>query len=89
MIKTFTLEKLVLFVYDEISDPVEKDELLKAIRTDNELYEKYNELVETRGEIDNSFSSPSDETVNNILNYSKALDVLKTKDQKTIGLVMN
>jgi hypothetical protein len=89
MIKTFTLEKLVLFVYDEISDPVEKDELLKAIRTDSELYEKYNELVETRGEIDNSFSSPSDETVNNILSYSKALDVLKTKDHKTIGLVMN
>ena len=89
MVKSITPEKLVLFVYDEISDPVEKDGLAQAIRGNNDLYEKYIKLVETRAEIENSLSSPSDEIVNNILNYSKALDVLKTKDHKTIGLVMN
>jgi hypothetical protein len=89
MVKSITLEKLVLFVYDEISDQKEKDELAQAIFEDSELYAKYRQLADTRKKIDQSVSAPSDEIVNNILNYSKALNVLETKGHKKIGLVMN
>jgi hypothetical protein len=86
MIKPTTLKKLVLFVYDEISDPEERDEMAQAIREDKELHKKYMELAGMRKKIDNSFSSPPDEIVNNILNYAKALDAPEKKNRKKRGL---
>ena len=89
MPKTLTPEKLVLFVYDEISDPEEQDDVKNAIRVNNELYGEYCLMQETREMLDASVHLPSQQTINNILNYSKALSVVHTRDHRTIGLVMN
>lgn len=89
MRKTLTPEKLVLFVYDEISEPSECEEISKMIKEDNECYDMYNELSETRNLIDRSFSSPSETSIQRILNYSRALSVVHTKDHHTLGLVLN
>jgi hypothetical protein len=89
MKQTLTFENLVLFVYDEISDAREREELKQAIRNDNELYQMYNELAETREEIDGFNDSPSENVINRILNYSKALNVIEMSDHTTMGLVMN
>lgn len=89
MQKTLTPEKLVLFVYDEISDSEEVDEMKKAIRVDNELYEEYCLMQETRELLDAQEHLPSQQTINNLLNYSKALSVVQLKDHRTIELVLN
>lgn len=89
MQKTLTPEKLVLFVYDEISDPELLDEMKNAIRVDSELYGEYCEMQEARELLDASSRLPSKQTINNILNYSKALSVIHTRDHQTIELVLN
>lgn len=89
MQKTLTREKLVLFVYDEISNPLECNEIARVIKSDNELYQQYNELKETKQIIDSLIASPSANIITGILNYSKALNMVHTSDHKTIGLVMN
>jgi len=89
MNKNLTLEKLVLFVYDEISDPEEREEISRMMKENNDIYTLYNELFETRDSIKDSFSSPSENSIQRILNYSKALSVVHTKDHHTMGLVLN
>lgn len=89
MPKTLTPENLVLFVYDEISDPEMRDELKTAIRCDNDLYDEYCQMQETREMIEQTAALPSQQSINRILSYSKALNVVHTSDHHTIGLVMN
>lgn len=89
MDKTLTLEKLVLFVYDEVSEISDCEEISKKIKEDSDLYEMYNSLSETREIIEESFASPSENSIQRILNYSRALSVVHTKDHHTLGLVLN
>lgn len=89
MSKTITLEQLVLFVYDEISDPQECEEISKIVKADNETYALCNEFSEIREKVEQSLSSPSDESIRSILNYSRALSVVHMKDHRTLGLVLN
>jgi hypothetical protein len=89
MSKTLTPEKLVLFVYDEISDPQECEEISKLVKADNGSYALCNELTEIREKIEQSFASPSEESIRSILNYSRALSVVHMKDHRTMGLVLN
>lgn len=89
MDKTLTPEKLVLFVYDEISNSQERDEIVKGIRADNACYSLYCELKEARESIEQNMASPSEQSIQRILNYSKALSVVHTKDHHTLGLVLN
>ncbi len=89
MNKTLTPEKLVLLVYDEISNPQERGEILKEMRNDNELYACFNQLSEACEMLTENLSSPSEQSIQRILNYSKALSVVHTSDHHTLGLVLN
>jgi hypothetical protein len=89
MKKSLTPDDLVLFIYDEISDPQERDEVAQAIKADNEMYEVYNSFTEIRETLEKTIKSPLKSTIRNLLNYSKALSVMQTKDHWKLGLVMN
>jgi hypothetical protein len=61
----------------------------RAIRSDNDLYDEYCLMQESRDLIERSLSNPPEACINRLLNYSKALTVVHTKDHRTIELVMN
>ena len=74
MIKTFTQNDLIRFIYKETS-PGETKEIRKALLFDNELQEKFNELKDCIRKLDSIEEVPSQKIVHNILEYSKTLNL--------------
>ena len=72
MIKTFTQNDLIRFLYHETSEE-ETKEINKALLCDSELQTQYKELSATRKELDAARLEPSAEVVDNILNYARGL----------------
>lgn len=70
MIKTFTQNDLIRFLYHETSEE-ETKEINKALLCDSELQTQYKELNATRKELDAARLEPSAEVVDNILNYAR------------------
>jgi hypothetical protein len=70
MIKTFTQNDLIRFLYHETSEE-ETKEINKALLCDSELQTQYKELSATRKELDAARLEPSAEVVDNILNYAR------------------
>jgi hypothetical protein len=74
MIKTFTQDDLVLYVYDEL--PYEaKARLEQALMHDHELAVQCSELLLAKLDLDQAWYSPSPKVVNNILTYSRNLSL--------------
>ncbi|UII28436.1 hypothetical protein LVD15_08395 [Fulvivirga maritima] len=78
MIKTFTQDDVIRFIYNETTT-AERDEIKQAMLCDAELEEQYKELLAITNFLDNSVSTPSDTLVSNIINYSKSLDLQPKK----------
>ena len=78
MIKTFTHDDVIRFVYDEMN-PEEAKELSQALLCDSELEHLYNELVTMKAHLDAGMLNPSDKVVNKIMNYSKSLNLPSSK----------
>ena len=72
MIKTFTQNDLIRFIYHETSEAEER-ELNKALICDSELQGKYKELVAVKSQLDKSQLEPSAVAVQNILGYARSL----------------
>lgn len=72
MIKTFTQNDLIRFLYHETSVQEER-EINKALICDSELQEQYKELIATKNQLDMARLEPSAIVVENILNYSRSL----------------
>ena len=72
MIKTFTLDDVLNYVYDEIEDPVEKLNIEMAIER---LAEFYRQALEIKDGMFYNLEEPSDQVTDNILNYSKSLNL--------------
>jgi hypothetical protein len=72
MIKTFTQNDLIRFLYHETSEQEER-EINKALICDSELQEQYKELIATKNQLDVARLEPSAIVVENILNYSRSL----------------
>ena len=70
MIKTFTQNDLIRFIYHETTEEEEK-ELKRALLCDPVLKESYNELRETIRSMDQAQLEPSEKTVASILSYSQ------------------
>lgn len=70
MIQNITQDNLIRYMYHETS--AEEASLIEeALRSDWELKELYDNLVEGKSELDKVRVSPSDKVINNILSYSK------------------
>ncbi|MBD1398541.1 hypothetical protein H9Q13_15320 [Pontibacter sp. JH31] len=74
MIKTSTQNELIQYVYNELADPARK-QLEAAFMQDHELAESCSDLMQIQRMLDGAAKSPSQRSVNNILNYSKSLSL--------------
>lgn len=73
MIKTFTHDDLLRYFYRETSD-TETKELEHALLCDPGLLESFKDLKFAFNSLDSLIMEPSERPVENILNYSKALN---------------
>lgn len=74
MIKTFTQNDVIRYVYQETSER-ETREIRKALLCDARLEEIYKEILSVKAELNKAQKNPSDKVINNILNYSKSLNL--------------
>ena len=76
MIKTFTKNDLIRYLYHETTEK-EETEINKALICDAELLAIYNDLCLMKKEIDNTMLEPSSSTVLNILSYARNIEQKK------------
>ena len=72
MIKTFTQNDLIRFLYHETSEE-ETKEINKALLCDSLLQSQYKELNVSKRALDASNLQPSSDVVLNILSYSRGM----------------
>ena len=78
MIRTFTLDDLIRYVYQETSKE-ESQEIEKALLFDAELEARYKEICGIKMRLNDIQEYPSKQATSNILNYSKSLNSLSNK----------
>ncbi len=71
MIKTFTQDELVRYIYKETTNE-ENIEIEKALLFDEQLADEYAELSDVVRSIDQSQKEPSDRVIDKILSYSRS-----------------
>jgi hypothetical protein len=70
MIKTFTQNDLMRYLYHETTEK-EEQEISKALLSDTELRAMYTSMVALKKELDKAQLEPSPSTVLNILSYAR------------------
>ncbi|NMM47074.1 hypothetical protein [Marinigracilibium pacificum] len=70
MIKTFTPDDVIKYVYKECNQEEQKD-IEEAMLSDEKLKETYQYIINLKDDLDKAEMSPSNKTINNILEYSK------------------
>lgn len=78
MIRTFTHDDVIRYVYHETSKE-ESQEIEKAIICDADLQIMFKEINGVKNRLDEAQKTPSKMVINNILNYSKSLNLLSKK----------
>ncbi len=73
MIKTFTHNELIQYVYNELPDDV-KNKLETALQFDQRLAEECAELLATKIQVDVFSPKPGRNCIANILKYSQSLN---------------
>ena len=74
MTKTFTRNDLIRYIYQETTER-EKQKIEQELLLDNKLFEEYKNLAEVSMELDRIELSPSQKTINKILNFSKTINL--------------
>lgn len=85
MKKTFILDDLILFAYNETGNK-KTSEIIKALGEDEKLHEEYEAILGVQHQLESIKESPSRNVINNILNYSRALNVFKLKPAVETGI---
>lgn len=80
MEKTFTSEKLLQFVYDEIENEAEKLQIQSKLEENEVLKEEFTFFKQMKIRIDRDKMRSMDFLVKNIVNYSKVHKMLKPGD---------
>ncbi|GCC50960.1 hypothetical protein SanaruYs_11790 [Chryseotalea sanaruensis] len=76
MIKTFTQNDLIRFLYHETTEK-ETEEIKHALLSDPELNEQFNQLCSMTKELDGGLLKPSSATVLNILSHVRSVSSVK------------
>ncbi|ABG60929.1 hypothetical protein [Cytophaga hutchinsonii] len=74
MIKTFTQNDVIRFVYDEVSTE-ERSQMEELLLVDTAFQKLYKSYTKTKGHIKKSTLEPSENIINRILIYSKSLSL--------------
>lgn len=88
MHRSFTLNDLILFAYSE-PDETDSNSYYDLIRENKNLSREYKAICKIKQYFANKKVGPSKSTINNILNYSKALSVNSTKKAGNFSLLLN
>ena len=72
MTKTFTEDELIRYIYHETSDH-ENKEIENSLICDDVILELYKKLKSTIQQLDKIEESPSGQTIDKILDYSKSV----------------
>jgi len=83
-----TLNDLILFAYSESFEP-KADDYHRVIDANEELSTEFNTILQVKKYLSILKVGPSDSVIKNIMNYSKALSVSKTKNAGDFRLMMN
>jgi hypothetical protein len=75
MIKTFTHDDVIKFVYNELTEE-ESTELNQAILCDSELQDLYKDMIMMKSQLDASMKMPSESVLIRIKNYSKSFNLM-------------
>jgi hypothetical protein len=78
MIKTFTQNDLIRYIYQETNDQENKD-IEEALLFDNKLFDAYRKIMEVTEKLNCIDQSPSEKVINKILNYSKSVNLHSVK----------
>lgn len=78
MIKTFTQNDLIRYIYQE-TDEKENKEIEEALLFDNKLFDIYRRMVEVTESLNRFEKRPSKNVINRILNYSKSINLHSVK----------
>ncbi|MBP7821838.1 MAG: hypothetical protein KA010_02865 [Saprospiraceae bacterium] len=70
MLKTFTTNDLIRFVYNETS-AIESKYIKVALQENARCRELYNQILKSKQSLPKAYFSPSNKAIKNILNYSK------------------
>ncbi|MGK7394543.1 MAG: hypothetical protein ACNS62_08215 [Candidatus Cyclobacteriaceae bacterium M3_2C_046] len=73
MTKTFTHDDIIRYVYQETSES-ENKEIEQLLLCDSELLDLYNQLINIKDSLNDIMKVPSDESVDNILHYSRSMN---------------
>jgi len=84
MNKNFTFDDLILLAYNETGDE-KPNEIIKAFANNEDFLDEYQSIIEIKQKLDTIQEEPSESIINNILNYSKALNVFKLKPDVNTG----
>ena len=78
MTKTFTRNDLIRYIYNETTGR-EKKRIKQELLCNNKLFEEYKDLAEVSMKLDRFELSPSEKTINKILEFSKSLNLHSIK----------
>ena len=73
MIKTFTHDDVIRLAYQETNEK-ETSEIQTALLCDPDLMDFYKRIVRSKSMLDEVEKEPSEYSVNNILNYARAMN---------------
>jgi hypothetical protein len=88
MRNVFTTDELILLAYNE-TNKSDQQRLVKAMQDDETLRNEFRDIMNTKLKIDAEIKDPNKNAVQNLISYSRALDVIKTRQVGCINLLMN
>ena len=83
-----TLNDLILFAYSESIDPNAND-YYKVINGNKKLSTEFKAIIKVKNYLSILKVGPSETVIKNIMNYSKALSVSRTKNAGEFSLMLN
>ncbi|MFP4469585.1 MAG: hypothetical protein ACOCX8_00685 [Bacteroidota bacterium] len=83
-----TLNDLIYFAYNE-SDLSDADDYHSAINADQQLSRDYKAVLQVKHYLKKIKVGPSESVIKNLMNYSRALSVSKSKNAGNISLLLN
>lgn len=74
MIKRFTPHDLIRYIYGE-TNKEETIEIGEAVLCDNQTHKEFNELIQTKHDLNQVKEEPSNAVISKILNYSRSFEM--------------
>ncbi len=79
MIKTFTRDELIRYIYGE-STNTETEEIVSGVLCDNDVNREFDELTDLKQQLNSIREEPSNRSIDNILNYSRRFEMPQFTD---------